>query len=236
VLSAHIGNTYLHASMKERVHTICGPEFGPTLNDRIAVITCALFGLKSSGTAWRNLFAGTLSYLGNQSSLVDLDVWLHCAEKPNGIKYYVHIFLYVDDLLVLSEKPDQILRTIGNIYRLKENSVAKPTTYLGAVIKEHKLPDVPNKSVWSISADKYVKEAIRTIESDLLSMNMKLPANIHTPLVTSYRPDLDFSSPLEEDYANWYQQLIGILRWAVELGGIDIHLSVALLAQYLAQP
>jgi len=31
-------------------------------------------------------------------------------------------------------------------------------------------------------------------------------------------------------------QLIGILRWAVELGRIDIHLPVALMAQYLAQP
>ncbi len=30
--------------------------------------------------------------------------------------------------------------------------------------------------------------------------------------------------------------LIGILCWTVELGQIDIHLSVALLEQYLAQP
>jgi hypothetical protein len=35
---------------------------------------------------------------------------------------------------------------------------------------------------------------------------------------------------------NWYQKLIGMLHWAVELGHIDIHLSVALLAQYLVQP
>jgi len=68
--------------------------------------------------------------------------------------------VYVDDLLVLSKKPDQILRTIGNIYRFKENSVAKSTTYLGAIINEHKLPDVPNISIWSMSAEKYVKEAI----------------------------------------------------------------------------
>jgi hypothetical protein len=31
-------------------------------------------------------------------------------------------------------------------------------------------------------------------------------------------------------------QLVGVLRWAVKLGRIDIHLSVALMAQYLAQP
>ena len=35
---------------------------------------------------------------------------------------------------------------------------------------------------------------------------------------------------------NYYQNLIGVLRWAVELGRIDIHVSVSLLSQYLAQP
>ncbi len=34
----------------------------------------------------------------------------------------------------------------------------------------------------------------------------------------------------------WYQQLIGQLRWAVELSRIDIHLPVAILAQHLATP
>jgi hypothetical protein len=47
---------------------------------------------------------------------------------------------------------------------------------------------------------------------------------------------MDVSPLLDEDYTRWYQQLIGILQWAVELGRIDIHLSVALSAQYLAQP
>jgi len=44
------------------------------------------------------------------------------------------------------------------------------------------------------------------------------------------------SAPLDDDFANWYQKLIGTLRWAVELGRNDIHLSVTLLAQYLVQP
>lgn len=167
---------------------------------------------------------------------MDPDVWLRHATKTDDSEYYEYIFVYVDDLLVLSEKPYLILKTIGDIYRLKDNSVAKPTTYLGAVIKEHKIPDEPNKIVWSMSADKYVKETIQTFDNDLLAVNMKLPANIYTPLVTSFHPELDFSLPLEDDYANWYQQLIGTLRWAIEICHIDIHLSIALLAQYLAQP
>jgi hypothetical protein len=44
------------------------------------------------------------------------------------------------------------------------------------------------------------------------------------------------SAPLDDDFVNWYRKLIETLRWAVELGRIDIHLCVALLAQYLVQP
>ncbi len=44
------------------------------------------------------------------------------------------------------------------------------------------------------------------------------------------------SAILDDDFTSWYQKLIGILHWAVELGRIGIHLSIALLAQYLVQP
>jgi len=55
---------------------------------------------------------------------------LQQALKADGTPYYEYIFMYVDDLLVLSKNPQAILKTIGDIYRLKENSVAKPTKYL----------------------------------------------------------------------------------------------------------
>ncbi len=44
------------------------------------------------------------------------------------------------------------------------------------------------------------------------------------------------SALLDDDFTIWYQKLIGILQWAVELGRIDIHLTTALLAQYMVQP
>ncbi len=50
-LGADIENAYLNAETKERVHTVCGPEFGPELCGCFAIICRALYGLKSSGTA-----------------------------------------------------------------------------------------------------------------------------------------------------------------------------------------
>jgi hypothetical protein len=53
---------------------------------------------------------------------------------------------------------------------------------------------------------------------------------------TDYRAELDVSPLLTPDQANYYMSLIGILRWAVELGRLDIYVDVTLLSSYMAQP
>jgi hypothetical protein len=47
-----------------------------------------------------------------------------------------------------------------------------------------------------------VKEAIKKKERDLYHEGHKLALNVHTPLSTNYRPELNFSKPLDTDYAN----------------------------------
>jgi hypothetical protein len=80
---------------------MCGPEFGPEFQG--CFICRALYSFKSSGAAWHNTLAGTLSDLSLTSSLADPDVWMHPALRTNGRTYYEYIFVYVDDILVLSE-------------------------------------------------------------------------------------------------------------------------------------
>ncbi len=60
ILSADVGNAYLNATAKEKVHTTCGLEFEQEYYGYYAIIHKALYGLKSSGAAWHNMFAGTL--------------------------------------------------------------------------------------------------------------------------------------------------------------------------------
>jgi hypothetical protein len=122
LLAADIGNAYLNANTREKVHTICGLEFGHQNLGKVAVITRALYGLKSSGAAWRSMFAASLQELGFISSIVDPDVWYRAASKPDGSLYYEYIFVYVDSLLVLSTDPHMIMKTISQQYRLKEGS------------------------------------------------------------------------------------------------------------------
>ena len=52
------------------------------------------------------------------------------------------------------------------------------------------------------------------------------------PLPHGYKPNLDMMNECDAEHVYWFQQLIGILQWAVELGRIDIQIDVPLLLQY----
>ena len=56
------------------------------------------------------------------------------------------------------------------------------------------------------------------------------------PYPASYRPEMNVTPTLDEEGTNRFQQLIGILRWSIELGRIDILTEVSYLSQHLAEP
>jgi hypothetical protein len=83
VLACDIQNAYLTAPCREKIWTIAGPEFGSECG-QLMLITRALYGLKSSGAAFRAFLAETLYELGYVPSKADPDVWMRPAVKPNG--------------------------------------------------------------------------------------------------------------------------------------------------------
>ena len=64
---------------------------------------------------------------------------------------------------------------------------------------------------------------------------MRLPTS-SVPMSASYHPAEDVSRELNVQGVQTYQELIGILRWAVEIGRVDILLEVSLLSSHLALP
>ena len=50
------------------------------------------------------------------------------------------------------------------------------------------------------------------------------------------RPDIDITEELGEDKSSYYQSLIGVLRWIVEIGRVDICCEVSMLSSHLALP
>jgi hypothetical protein len=55
-------------------------------------------------------------------------------------------------------------------------------------------------------------------------------------MLAEYHPSDDTSAELTAIGLHCYQELIGVLRWAVEIGRLDILLEVALLSTHLALP
>jgi hypothetical protein len=231
-----IGNAYLNATTREKIWFRAGPEFKEH-QGKVVLITRALYGLKSSGAAWRKMLQSFLEgpHLRFRRTKADMDVYIRPAVRKDGYEYYEMIFVYVDDLLILSDDGDAILKTIDSKFKLKPGSAGPPEIYLGANIEPYTLPD--GTMQWSMSARNYVKEAIKNVKSMLAQEDRTLPKNKHSSaLPSNYRPELDVSKELEPEMASRYQQLIGILRWMVEIGRVDILHEVSILSQYLALP
>jgi hypothetical protein len=60
ILSADISGTYFNAKAAKKVYTLAGKEFGPVKEGCVVVIMHALYGLRSSGRAWRDHMVATL--------------------------------------------------------------------------------------------------------------------------------------------------------------------------------
>jgi hypothetical protein len=57
-----------------------------------------------------------------QSCKADPDVWYHPETKKEGTQYYEDVFIYVDGILTVWERPKDMMETLTGIYCLKEDS------------------------------------------------------------------------------------------------------------------
>ena len=229
---ADIENAYLTAPCREKVWTTGGKEFGSDIGKNFIVVK-ALYGLKSSGAAFRSFLAEKLDEIGYKPSMADPDVWMRPATKPDKETYYEYLLVHVDDLMSISLDPERPLREIASDFKLKKDKVSAPDFYLGANIQ---CKSLNGRDVWTMSSRDYVKAAIETVEKQLQDKRQKLPTKVATPMKSGYRPELDMSTELEINDITTFQELIGILRWAIELGRVDILTEVSMLSSYQASP
>jgi hypothetical protein len=89
-----------------------------------------------------------------------------------------------------------------------------------------------------MSSSKYVQEAVSNVDRYLASNHIgkSLKNKVKSPWPSGYEPELDQSEELNTKEASFYQHLIGVLHWIVELGRVDIITEVSMLASYLANP
>ena len=153
--------------------------------------------------------------------VADHDVYRRLATKTNGDKYYEYVCVYVDDLLVASHRAHEIMDEFRKIYRLKEES-KEPDIYLGASICKRTQED--DSYYLEMKSEKYVRSMVKRVVKYAENKNIPMPGwkRSYTPLPSNYHPELDTSEMLEAEDATTYQEYIGMLRWACELGRIDV--------------
>ena len=235
VIAGDIRNAYLQAPTSEKHYVICGPEFGLENVGKVAIIIRALYGGKTSGADfWRHL-RSCMKHLGFQSCKADPDLWMREAQKDDGSFYWEYILLYVDDVLCISHRAEEIVRNeIGKYFVVKNGSIGPPSLYLGNKVSKVTLDN--GVDAWSLSSSQYVQAAVQNVETHLKASGESLPIRAKSPFSTGYRPEIDVSPELDATDAAYYQSLIGILRWIVELGRVDITTEVSMMASCMALP
>ena len=236
VKTADIENAYITAPCAERIYTILGPEFGADAG-KTAFVVRALYGLKSAGAAFRNHLSDCMHHLGFKPCLADPDLWMKATVRPDGFEYYAYVLLYVDDVMVIHHDALSILSRLDKYFKMKPGSVGDPTMYLGATLKKMQLEN--GKVAWANSPAKYVWSSCENVErylTNLGDVKWKIPGNCANPFAADYEPELDESELLSPDLASWYASLIGMLRWMVEIGRVDIITEVSLMSSQMAMP
>ena len=242
ILAGDIQNAYLNASTPEKNYFIAGPEWKSDQGRPIKIVR-ALYGLRTSGLAFRNHLADILgNVLKFKPSLADPDVWLRSSTKADGNKYYSYILVYVDDVLIIDEDPKRYMDLLQSSYTVNPASICEPDRYLGADINKVHYED--GSIAYTISSDNYIANAIKTIKMRLAENQLRFNPKLSDPSISapqpfsslSYQPELDTSQLCNDDELAIYQNIIGILRWSIELGRIDIGYEVSILSRYLAQP
>jgi hypothetical protein len=228
-------NDYITAPIAKKVWTVLGPEFGIDAG-KSAIIVHTLYGLKSAGAVFHAHLALFMHQMGYTPCKADPDLWYKAETRPvDNFRYYAYILCYVDNILCIHHNLMSVLNSINGYMPLKPSLIGDPDIYLGAKLKMTQLEN--GVWAWGLSPSKYVTQAIKNCAkhpTGKLNNHFHLPQQADNLFPYDYCPELDLSDPLDSECSSFYQHLIGMMRWMVELSCIDIATEFFLLSSHLA--
>ena len=144
--------------------------------------------------------------------------------------------------MVIDKNPMLHIQELHESYNVRENTIKPPDIYLGADIKLVTIND--GTKAWTIGFETYVKGAVKNVKARLQGdgyrFNSKLSSTKYSAkqpfLTTEYRPELDTLTKCNDEQTQFFQNIIDILRWLVELGRINIAYETSVLSSYNVSP
>jgi hypothetical protein len=87
-----------------------------------------------------------------------------------------------------------------------------------------------------MSAQTCIKRSITEAKRTLAEVDQRLKPKVTAPIGGKYRAGLDATPELDSEQLTYFQGLIGILRWIVELCRIYIFVAMSILSSHLMAP
>ena len=190
----------MNAEFQENTWNHDDLEFGSESNT-IMIFRIVIYGLKSSSAAFHAHLADNLNTIGFLYTQADPDIWYCPAVKTNSFEYYEYILCYVDNILCISHNLGIALGRMQAVFKPKGDKIEQPEIYLG---EQSGKMIVYGLEDWYMSAEKYVRAAVESIEKNFAKSNQYLPTSCKTPIIYSYRPETDASTELKADGVKKY--------------------------------
>ena len=226
VCAGDVSQAFLYGKTREKVYIIAGDEFPEDMRGKRLIIDKALYGLKSSSARFHEHSSEKLRTMGFRPSKVDADLWYRKQSD-----HYEYIARYVDDLIVYSRAPMEVMAELQETYHMK--GVGKPQYYLGGDVLELGEEWEKENVSTAFSAETYIRNALPRLAK---ACGLEQFHNRKVPISEMYHPELDESPLLDEKKITLYKSLIGSANWIVTLGRFDIAYAVSTFARYSMAP
>ena len=160
-----IQNSYITTPVIEKIWTVMGLEFGED-SGRKAIVVCSIYGLKISGSAFRNHFSDCMHHLVFLPCTADLYLWMKPFLWPDdGFNYYAYVLIYVENVMVIHHDIESVLWRIDKYFKLKPSPIGDAEIYLGFKLKKMRLYN--GVWAWENIPARYVKELVVNVDNYL---------------------------------------------------------------------
>ena len=133
----------------------------------------------------------------------------------------------------MSHDPGIALGQIQDVFKFKGDTIEHPKIYLRDQVGKMFMDGAEG---WYISAEKYVRAAVENIQQNIEKYNHCLRTCCKTPIMSRYHSETDTSPEPKYEGATQYQDIVGLIRRAVELEHVDNVLDKVIMSTYLSLP
>ena len=140
---------------------------------------------------------------------------------------YEYITIYVDDLLIASEEPHQIIQDLKEKFKLKIKGDGLLEYHLGCDYKLDK------DGTLLAQPTKYINKILDSYKKMFRKENF---INGKSPLEKNDHPELDSSELCNKERITKYMSMMGQLQWSITLGRYDILAQVMSMSRFRLAP